>query len=100
MLPYSLSLSPSLFGSFTKNSGQRKWRGKRRTNTGGLVSLIMGRGEKLIKEIAKDACVRLDSIGIDNDDKVSTVESKEGSSKARDIAIGNKEDALKLSAHV
>ena len=96
MLPYSLSLSPSLFGSFTKNSGQRKRRGERRTNTGGLVSPIMGRGEKLIKEVAKDACVRLDSIGIDNDDKVSTVESKEGSSKARDIAIGNKEACIEV----
>ena len=56
----------------------------------------MGRGEKLIKEVAKDACVRLDSIVIDNDDKVSTVESKEGSSKARDIAIGNKEACIEV----
>ena len=44
MLPYSLSLSPSLFGSLTKTSDQRKWRGERRTNTGGIVSPNMGKG--------------------------------------------------------
>jgi hypothetical protein len=48
-------------------------------------------GEKLIKEVAKDACVRLDSIVIENDDKVSTEENKAGSSKAGEIAIVNKE---------
>ena len=51
----------------------------------------MGRGEKMIKEVAKDMCVRSDSIIIDNNDKVSTEENKEESSKAGENAIGNKE---------
>ncbi len=45
MLPYSPSPSPSLLGSRTKEPAQRKWRGKRRTNTGRTVSPDMGRGK-------------------------------------------------------
>ena len=54
----------------------------------------MERGEKLIKEVAKDACMRSDSIVIDNDDKVSTEENKEESCKVGEIAIGNKEACI------
>jgi hypothetical protein len=53
MLPYSPSPSPSLLGSCTKDSAQRKWRGGRRTNAGRTISPDMGRGENLIKEVAK-----------------------------------------------
>ncbi len=54
MLPYSLTPSPLLLGSRTKDSAQRKQRGERRTNTGRTISPSMGRGENLIKEVAKD----------------------------------------------
>jgi hypothetical protein len=53
MLPYFPSPSPSLLGSRTKNSAQRKLRGERRTNTGRTVSPDMGIGENLIKEVPK-----------------------------------------------
>ncbi len=56
MLPYSPSPSPSLLGSHAKDSAQRKWRGKRRTNTGRTISPNMRRGKDLIKEVAEDAC--------------------------------------------
>ncbi len=59
--PYSPSPSPSLLGSCTKDSAQRKRRGARRTNTGRTVSPDMGRGKNLIKEVAEDACARLHS---------------------------------------
>ncbi len=54
MSPYSPSPSPSLLGSRTKDSAQRKRRGERRTNKGRPISPDMGRGENLIKEVAKD----------------------------------------------
>jgi hypothetical protein len=91
MVPYSPSPSPPLLGSRPKDSAPKKWRGKRRTNTGRTISPDMGRGEKMIKEVAKDMCVRSDSIIIDNNDKVSTEENKEESSKAGENAISNKE---------
>ena len=50
----------------------------------------------MIKQVAKDACLRLNSIGVDNDDKVSIEESKEGSSTAGDIAIDNKEACIEV----
>jgi hypothetical protein len=68
MLPYSLSPSPSLLGSCTKDSAQRKWRGKRRTNTGRTVSPNMERGENLIKEVAKDVgCIIINDNNIVDD---------------------------------
>jgi hypothetical protein len=58
MLPYSPSPSPSLLGSHTKEPACRKWRGKRRTNTGRTVRPDMGRGKHLIKEVAEDTSAR------------------------------------------
>ncbi len=54
MLLYSPSPSPLLLGSRTKDSAQRKQRGERRKNTGRTISPDMGRGENLIKEVAKN----------------------------------------------
>jgi hypothetical protein len=68
MSPYSPSPSPPLLGSCTKNSAQRKWRGERRTNIGRTVSPDMGRGENLIKEVAKDAgCIIINDNDIVDD---------------------------------
>ncbi len=58
MSPYSPSPSPKQCGSFTKNSAQRKQSKSRREKTGRSISCNMGSVEKLIKEEAKDACVR------------------------------------------
>jgi hypothetical protein len=51
------------------------------------MSPDIGRGEKLIEDVTKDACARLYSIVIDNDDKVSTEDNKQESNKAGEIAI-------------
>ncbi len=68
MLPYSPSPSPSLLGSRTNNSAQKKQRGERSTNTGRTVSPDMGRGENFIKEVAKDVgCIIINDDGIDDD---------------------------------
>ena len=56
MLPYSLSPSPQQLVSRTKDSDQRKRRGGRGKNTGKSISPNIGRGEKLIVEVAKDLC--------------------------------------------
>ncbi len=96
MLPYSLSVSPSLLGCRTKDSAQMTRREKRRTNTGKPVSPEMERGEKMIKEVAKNANMRPNGIVINDDDKVSTEENKEESSKAGEIAIGNKEACIEV----
>ncbi len=77
MLPYSLSPSPSLLGSRTKDSAQRKWRGERRTNTGRTVSPDMGIGENLIKEVAEDiGCIIINNYDIiDDSNEVACIES-------------------------
>jgi hypothetical protein len=70
MSPYSLSPSPLLLGSRTKGSAQRKWRVERRTNTERTVSPDMGRGENLIKEVAKDiGCIIINDNNIVDDSK-------------------------------
>jgi hypothetical protein len=77
MLPYSPSPSPSLLGSRTKDSAQRKRRGERRTNTGRTVSPDMGRGEDLIKEVAEDVgCIIInDNNIIDDSNEEAGIES-------------------------
>jgi hypothetical protein len=68
MSPYSPSLSPPLLGSRTKDSAQRKRRGERRINKGRTVSPDMGRGENLIKEVAKDVgCIIINNNDIVGD---------------------------------
>ncbi len=68
MLPYSPSPSPLLLGYRTKDSAQRKPRGDRRTNTGRTISPDMGRGENLIKEVAKDVgCIIINDKDIVDD---------------------------------
>jgi hypothetical protein len=52
------SPSPQQHRSHTKTSSQRKWRGEKRQETGKTVSCIVGSGENLINEEAKDACAR------------------------------------------
>jgi hypothetical protein len=77
MLPYSPSLSLLLLGSRTKDSAQRKQRVGRRTNTGRAVSPGMGRGENLIKEVAKDVgCIIInDNDIVDNSNEEVCIES-------------------------
>ena len=77
MSPYSPSPSPSLLRSRTKDSAQRKWRGERRTNTGRTVSPDMGRGENLIKEVAKDVgCIIINNNDIiDDSNEEACIES-------------------------
>jgi hypothetical protein len=77
MLPYSPSPSPSLLGSRTKDSAQRKWRGERRTNTGRTISPDMGRGGNLIKEVAKDiGCIIInDNNIVDDNNEEACIES-------------------------
>jgi hypothetical protein len=73
MLPYSLSPSPLLLVSRTKDSAQRKQRGERRTNTGRTLSPDMGSGENLIKEVAKDVgCIIINNnnIVVDSNEEV------------------------------
>jgi hypothetical protein len=77
MSPYSPSPSPLLPGSCTKDSAQRKWRGERRTNTGRTISPDMGRGENLIKEVAKDVgCIIInDNNIVDDSNEEACIES-------------------------
>ncbi len=74
---YSPSPSPLLFGSHTKDSAQRNWRGERRTNTGRTISPDMGRGENLIKEVAEDVrCIIINNNDIvDDSNEEACIES-------------------------
>jgi hypothetical protein len=88
MLPYSLSLPPTAWVSGTKSSAQIKRRKTRSKRAGTFISCVVGSGEKIIEEEAKNACARPHSgIRLSVIDKVDN-----GSMKGDDNNKRNKTD--------
>jgi hypothetical protein len=98
---FSPSPSPQQRGSCTKTFAQKKLKGKRRTRKGKTVSFDVGRGEKLIKEEAKDVCamphsgIRLFVINEVNKDSMKEDYKDEGSTEEDISKESNKSEGKK-----